>query len=199
MKQGKSDACGSYDQPCNLAQIGANSSIVLARVTLKFDGLRLKIIRHLFHAPRIYVYHFIAIGGCKFELQTDNSIRAKTLYLSARVTLKFTEWPNKTIGHISHAPRSYMCHLTAMSILELTLQSGNTQFGSKSSIFQTIRPWNLVDDLEKQKAPLQVLCYFKLCAWFCSHWWIQTELQPGNANSGQIGYFCLWLWHFAWI
>ena len=38
--------------------------------------------------------------------------------------------------------------------------------------FSAVRPWNLTDDLEKHRAPL--LCYFKLCAAFRSHWWIQT-------------------------
>ena len=33
-------------------------------------------------------------------------------------------------------------------------------------------PWNLIDDLEKNRAPL--LCYFKLCESFHSHLWIET-------------------------
>ena len=33
-------------------------------------------------------------------------------------------------------------------------------------------PWNLTDDLENNRAPL--LCYFKRCASFRSHWCIQT-------------------------
>ena len=33
-------------------------------------------------------------------------------------------------------------------------------------------PWNLTDDLEKNRAPLP--CYFKLSASFRSHCWIQT-------------------------
>ena len=42
------------------------------------------------------------------------------------------------------------------------LQSGNDQFGSNSTIFLAVRPWNLMDDLGKQKgiSPLlfQALC-----------------------------------------
>ena len=33
-------------------------------------------------------------------------------------------------------------------------------------------PWNLTNDLENNRTPL--LCYFKLCVSFRSHWWIQT-------------------------
>ena len=38
--------------------------------------------------------------------------------------------------------------------------------------FLAVWPCSLTNDLEKQKAPL--LRYFKLCASFRSHWWIQT-------------------------
>ena len=33
---------------------------------------------------------------------------------------------------------------------KLELQSGNAQFGSNSTIFRAVWPWNLTDDLEKQ-------------------------------------------------
>ena len=46
------------------------------------------------------------------------------------------------------------------------------QFGSNSTIFRAVWPWNLTYDLEKHRAPL--LCYFKLYASFCSHRWIQA-------------------------
>ena len=50
--------------------------------------------------------------------------------------------------------------------------SNLTQIGFKSSIFQTLWSWNLMDDPKNNRAPL--LCYFKLFASFHSHWWIQT-------------------------
>ena len=51
--------------------------------------------------------------------------------------------------------------------------SNLTQIGFKSSIFQPVWPWNLMDDPKKNnRAPL--LSYFKLFASFHSHWWIQT-------------------------
>ena len=36
--------------------------------------------------------------------------------------------------------------------------------------------------LKNNRAPL--LCYFKLCVSFRSHWWIQTAVQSGNDKSG---------------
>ena len=50
--------------------------------------------------------------------------------------------------------------------------SNLTRIGFKSSIFQPVSPWNLMDDPENNRAPL--LCYFKLFASFRSHWWIPT-------------------------
>ena len=41
--------------------------------------------------------------------------------------------------------------------------------------------------LKNNRAPLQ--CYFKLCASFRSHWWIQTSYSPETPNLGQIWRF----------
>ena len=40
---------------------------------------------------------------------------------------------------------------------------------------------------KNNRAPL--LCYFKLCAAFHSHWWIQTGVSPETPNLGQIRRF----------
>ena len=88
------------------------------------------------------------------------------------MTLKFDGWPRKTIGHIFYTTPSFVHHLKTMSEFKLELQSGNAQFGSKSAFFCPMWPWNFMDDLENNRAPL--LCYVKLCAPFQSHRWIQT-------------------------
>ena len=91
---------------------------------------------------------------------------------SARVTVKFDGWPCKTIGHLFYATSSFVHHSVAIGEFKLELQSGNAQSGSNLTSFRAVRRWNLTDDLAKKRAPL--LCYFKLCASFRSHWWIQT-------------------------
>ena len=78
------------------------------------------------------------------------SIRVKISDLLSRVTLKFDGWPCKTIGHLFYVASSFMHHFIAISEFKLKLQSGNAQFGSKSTIFLAVWPWNLTDDLEKQ-------------------------------------------------
>ena len=67
-----------------------------------------------------------------------------------RVTLKFDGWPWKTIGHLSFAVSSFVQHFIAIGEFKLELQSGNAQFGSNSTIFRAVWPWNLTYDLEKQ-------------------------------------------------
>ena len=52
--------------------------------------------------------------------------------------------------------------------------SNLTPIGFKSSIFQPVWPWNLMDEPKNNRAPL--LCYFKLFASFRSHWWMQTRV-----------------------
>ena len=79
------------------------------------------------------------------------SIRVKISDFLSRMTLKFDEWPWKTIGHLFYATSSCMHHFVAIGELKLELQSWNAQFGSKSTIFRAVWPWNLMDDLEKQQ------------------------------------------------
>ena len=78
------------------------------------------------------------------------SIRVKIGDFLSRVTLKFDEWPWKTIGHLFYATSTFMHNFVAIGEFKLELQSGNAQFGSKLTIFRAVWPWNLMDDLEKQ-------------------------------------------------
>ena len=66
------------------------------------------------------------------------------------VTLKFDGWPWKTIGHLSFAVSSFVQHFIAIGEFKLELLSGNAQFGSNSTIFRALWPWNLTCGLEKQ-------------------------------------------------
>ena len=79
--------------------------------------------------------------------------------------------------------------------------SNLTQIGLKSSINQPVWPWNLMNDLEKHKAPL--LYYIKICASFQIHWWIQTGVTVRTCSIRvKIGDFfvpCyLEIWWMTW-
>ena len=56
----------------------------------------------------------------------------------------------KTIGHLFYVASSFVHHFTATSESKLELQSGNAQFGSNSTIFLAVWPWNLMDDRQKK-------------------------------------------------
>ena len=89
---------------------------------------------------------------------------------------------------------SFVHDYKAITEFKLGLQSGNAQFGSKSAIFLScvtlkFDGWSW--------APL--LCYFKRCASFRSHWWYKLELQSGDTQLGsKSAIFCLvWPWNLT--
>ena len=110
-------------------------------------------------------------------IQIGVTVRKRPIWVKfddfeSRATLKFDGWPSKTIGHLFYATSSFVYHFVPIGEIKLELQSGNAQSGSNMTIFRAVWPWNLTDDLQNNRAPL--LCYFKLCTAFHSHWWIQT-------------------------
>ena len=78
-----------------------------------------------------------------------------------------------------------MHHFVTIGVLKLELQSGNAQFGSNSTLTCDLEIWRMT--LKNNRAPL--LFYFKLCASFRSHWWIQTGVSPETPNLGQTRRF----------
>ena len=100
------------------------------------------------------------------------SIRVKIDDFFSRVTLKFYGWPSKTIWHLFHATSSFVDHFVPIGEFKLELQSGNAKLGQIWRFLELcdLEIWRMT--LKNNRAPL--LCYFKLCAPFRSHWWIQT-------------------------
>ena len=102
------------------------------------------------------------------------------------VTLEFDGRPWKTIGHLFYAASSFVHNFIAIIEFKLKLQFGNVQFGSKSTIFGLcdLEIWWMT--LKNNRASL--LCFFKLCASFRSHWRIQTgvTVRRETPNLGQI-------------
>ena len=88
--------------------------------------------------------------SCDWPIVQKRSIWVKIGDVLYRVTLKFDGWPWKTNGHLSFAVSSFVQYFIAIGEFKPELQSGNTQFGSNSTIFRAVWPWNLTYDLEKQ-------------------------------------------------
>ena len=88
--------------------------------------------------------------SCDRPIVRKRPIWVKIGDVLSRVTLKFDGWPWKTIGHLSFAVSSFVQHFIAIGEFKLELLTGNAQFGSNSTIFRAVWPWNLTYDLEKQ-------------------------------------------------
>ena len=144
----------------------------LSCVTLKFDGWPWKTIGHLFYTTPSFVHHFKSIGEFKLELQSGNAqFGSKWAIFFSRVTLKFDGWPCKTIGQLFCTTSSFVYHLIPIGELKFELQSGTAQFGSNRRFLEPcdLEIWLMT--LQNNRAPL--LCHFKLCVSFHTHWWIQ--------------------------
>ena len=88
-------------------------------------------------------------------IQTGVTVRKRPIWVKfdnffSRVNLQFNVWPWKTLGHLFYATSSFMHHFVAIGDFKLEIQSGNAQFGSKSTICRAVWPGNLTYDLEKQ-------------------------------------------------
>ena len=124
-------------------------------------------------APLLYYIKLCVSFQIHRWIQTEVTLRKCSIRVEigdflSLVTLKFDGWPWKTIGHLFYATSSLVHHFVAIGVFKLELENlgQNRRF---------LEPCDLEISrmtLKNNRAPL--LCYFKLCASFRSHWWIQT-------------------------
>ena len=129
----------------------------LAPVTLKFNGWPWKTIGHLSYATPSFVHHFIAISEFKLELESGNA------QFGSKLAIFFTLWPWNLTDDLEQGKSEGFDSCDRPSNLKL---DSNRQFFCPCDR----EIWWMT--LQNNRAPL--LCYFKLCASFCTHWWIQT-------------------------
>ena len=106
-------------------------------------------------APLLCYFKLVASFRSHWWIQTGVTVRKRQIWVKfddcfSRVTLKFDWWSWKTIGDLFYATLSFVHHFVPIFEFKLELQSGNAQFGSKSTTFWAVWPSNLTDDLEKQ-------------------------------------------------
>ena len=80
-------------------------------------------------APLLYYLKLCASFQSHQWIQTritvqKHSIRVKISHFLSRVTLKFDEWPWKTIGHLFYVASNFVHYFIAISEFKLELQSG---------------------------------------------------------------------------
>ena len=165
----KLDSNRRFFSPCDLENWWMTSKNYKTWVTVRKHSIRVKNQRFIvpcdlkiwritlknYRAPLLCCFKLCASFHSHRWIQTKvtvpkHSIRVKIGDLLSRVTLKFDEWPWKTIGHLFYVASSFLHHFIAIGDFKLKLQSGNAQFGSNATLFRAVWPWNLMDDLQKQ-------------------------------------------------
>ena len=143
-----------------------------SRVTLKFDGWPCKTIGHLFYATSSFVQHFVAIGVFKLELQFGNAQSGSnaTIFRAVRpwyLTEDLAkQWGTSSMLLQAWCIISYSLVNSSLSYSLETFNSGQNQRFLELCDLEILR-------MTPKNNRASVLCYFKLCASFRTHWWIQ--------------------------
>ena len=145
----------------------------LSRVTLKFDVWPSKTIGHLFYATSSFVQHFVAIGAFKLELESGNA------QSGSNSTIFRAVWPWNLTDDLVKQYGTFPKHYQAICTISSSYVNSNWSYSPETPNLSQIRRFWEPCDLEiwrmtfkNNRAPF--LCYFKLCAAFHSHWWIQN-------------------------
>ena len=129
-------------------------SWVLTSVTLTFDLWPWPFAWTSFdHGNNSWKFHDDTMMGTwwkRCDRRTDGRTDGRTDRRTENTICRAAWSQLKTIGHLYYATSSSMHHFVAIGEFKLEVQSGNAQFGSKSTIFRAMWPCNLMDDLEKQ-------------------------------------------------
>ena len=144
MTPNKSEGFDSCDRPSNLTQILRPCDLEIWCMTPK--NYKARLLYNIKLCVSFHIHQWI---------QTGVTVRKHPIWVKlddffSSVTLQFDAWPWKAIGHLFYTTSCFVQHFVAIGELKLELQSGNAKFGSNSTIFRVVWPWNLTDDLEKQ-------------------------------------------------
>ena len=139
-------------------------------MTLKFDGWPWKTIGHLFYTTSSCV-HFKSICELKLKLQSGNA------QFGSKSAIFCPVWPWNLMDDLgkqegtSFIPHQALCIISNPSVNSNWSYSSETlDLGQNRQFFVLCEIWQMTS--KNNRAPL--LCFFKLCASFHSHQWIQT-------------------------
>ena len=135
--------------------------------------MSLKTIGHLFFTTSSFVHHFKSINEVKLELQSGNAQFESRLAIFVMrdldiwwMTLKNNRAPLLYYIKICAAFHSYWYIKTGVTVRKCQIRVKIGDF----FVPRDLENWQMT--LKNNRAPL--VCCFKLCASFHSHWWIQT-------------------------
>ena len=192
MEQGKSEEFDSCNRPSIkiviFFKLDSNDRF-FSPCDLEISWMTLKNYR----APLLHDIKLCASSQTRRWIQIGFTVRKRSIWVKigdflSRVTLKFDGWPWKTIGHLFYVASSFVQDFITISEFKLMLvrkRSIQVKIGDFFVPWQ-LEIWRMT--LKNNRAPL--LCYFKLCASFQSHRWIQTGVTVRKRSIWvKISYF----------
>ena len=112
-------------------------------VTLNFQEWHWKTIGHFFYTHSSFMHHSMAIGECRFELQSGNAqIGWNLTHFGLLWPWNFTD-DLKTIRHLFYTHWSFRHHFIAIGEFRFELRFGSGQIG-----FWPLWPWPLTSEHE---------------------------------------------------
>ena len=171
LQQGKSEGFDSCDRPSNL-KLDSNCQF-FRLCDHDIWWMTLKNNRALF----LYYVKLCASFQIHWWIQTVFTVQKRSIQVEigdmlSHVTLKFDGWPWKTIGHLFYATSSFVQHFVPLVNSNWSYSPETPNLGQIQRFLETcdLEIWRMT--LQNNRAPL--LYYFKHCASFRTHWWIQT-------------------------
>ena len=170
----------------------------LSIVTLKFDGWPCKTIGHLFYATSSFVYHFMPIGEFKFELQSG------TAQFGSNLTIFRAVRPWNLMDDLGKQWCTSSMLFQALCSILYPLVNSNWSYSPETPnlgrIWWFLEPchheiWRMT----LQNNRVLLLCHFKLCVSFHTHWWIQIGVTVRKRSIRvKINYFlAMWPRNFT--
>ena len=133
-------------------------------------------------APLLYYIKLCPSFQIHWWIQTEGTVRKRSIL--AKIGDFFVAcdldiwWMTLEIGHLFHTTSSFVHHFIATSEwIKIRVTVRKPPCWVKIDFFCPVWPSTLPNDFQNNRA---LLCYFKLCALFRSHWWIQTEATVGK-------------------
>ena len=192
VKQGKSGWFDSCDRPSNLTQIGFRSSIFQSVcpwwMTLKNNKAHL-----LYHVKLCasfqshgWIQTSVTVRECSIRVKIGDFVPCDHEILW--MTLKNNRAPFLYYAKFCASFQSHGWIQTGVTIRECPIRVKIGDF-----VPCNLEIWRMT--LKNNRAPL--LCYFKLCASFHSHQWIQTGVTVWNRHFWSIFFCPVWPWNLT--
>ena len=130
------------------------------------------LLQHLFYTTSSFVHHFKSISELKLKLQSRNP------QFGSKSAIFCPMWPWNLTDALEKQKGTSSMLLQALCIIPQPSVNSNWSYSPETPNLGQIQQFLKLCNLEIWRMTLQnnrapLLCYFKLCAAFHTHWWIQ--------------------------